>query len=125
MSLLETVFLVVIACVAIVVAFFLGMKQASQSVQCESDDDKVASIRKVTLYIDKAEAERLLAESEPVAPTKEELDELKAQLGIEKGSLQFKSGSVYHVVYDSAVRKHRRKRLGSYEELTSQMLSNG
>ena len=50
-------------------------------------------------------------------PTREELDELKAQLGIEKGSLQFKSGSVYHVVYDSAVRKHRWKRLGYYEEL--------
>jgi len=121
MSLLETVFFVVIACVAIVAAFFLGMKQASQGVQCESDDDKV----EVTIYIDRAEAERLLAESEPVAPTKEELDELKSQLDIEKGSLQFKSGAVYHVTYDANVRKHRWKRLGSYEELTNQVLSNG
>jgi len=50
-------------------------------------------------------------------PTREELDALKTELSIKTGSLQFKSGSVYHVVYDSAVRKHKWKRLGSYEEL--------
>lgn len=85
---------------------------AEGEVQCDSDDDKV----EVTICIDKAEVERLLAEAETV-PTKEELDELKIQLGIDKGSLQFKSGSVYHVTYDANVRKHRWKRLGAYEEL--------
>ena len=58
-------------------------------------------------------------------PTREELDALKFLLDIKKGSLQFKSGAVYHVTYDVDVRKHRWKRLGSYEELTSQVLSNG
>jgi len=54
-----------------------------------------------------------------VAPTKEDLNALKRELGIKTGSIQHKNGSIYHVVYDSTVRKHRWKRLGYYKELSS------
>ena len=98
---------------------------AEGEVQHDSDDDKVEITKiEITIYMDKAEVDRLLAESDTV-PTKGELDALKSRLGIEKGSLQLKSGAIYHITYDTGVRKHRWKRLGSYEELRNQVLSNG
>lgn len=102
------VLLIVAVCVVVAVALLL------------SDDEK----DEVTIQIDRELAKRLLAGLE-TNPTKQDLEALKSKLGIEKGSLQLKSGAVYHVTYDADVRKHRWKRLGSYEELADQALSNG
>jgi len=88
---MEVLLLLILVIISLIFCFFMGRLYA-QNIQATYAEDEVA-------------------------PTREELDALKTELSIETGSLQFKSGSVYHVVYDSTVRKHKWKRLGSYEKL--------
>jgi len=60
---------------------------------------------------------------EPLEPTKEELERLKEALGLDKGSLHYKKrgDGIYHVTYDSAAKKHRWTRLGSWPELRGKL----
>lgn len=50
-------------------------------------------------------------------PTKEQLTALKQRLHIDKGSLQFKDGSVYLVTSNKETMKHEWKRLGRWRDL--------
>jgi len=52
-------------------------------------------------------------------PTKEELEQLREVLKIEKGSLSYKSGSVYNIVYQN--KKHVWNCLGSWLVLKEQL----
>jgi len=55
-------------------------------------------------------------------PTREQLETLKQKLGVQRGSLQFKDGSVYHV--EAEGKKRVWKRLGRWSELATQFFSN-
>lgn len=56
-------------------------------------------------------------ESPQEKPTKEQLTALKQTLHIDKGSLQFKDGSVYIVTSNKENMKHEWKRLGRWRDL--------
>lgn len=81
--------------------FSLECKKAAQS-----KDEPLSSVTAATTSTELLEK-----------PTKEQLAALKQKLGIDKGSLQFKDGSVYVVTSDRETKKHVWKWLGRWRDL--------
>lgn len=120
---IEDFLILMITCVLVVV-FILAisawvlprfMSESSEfAEEEESDDDSQVDVPRGTL--EKSEGPERLEK-----PTKEQLSALKQKLAIEKGSLQFKGGSVYLVISNKDSNKHVWKRLGRWKDLADSL----
>lgn len=124
MMTIEYCFILLVFTCALCIVFVLGisvwvlprfMSESSEfAEEEESDDDSQVSVPRGTL--EKSEDPQQLEK-----PTKEQLAALKLLFGIEKGSLQFKDGSIYLVTSNKDSKKHEWRRLGRWEDLADSL----
>jgi len=94
-------FLLILLILAVVAALILGYGLGSlSSSTTDEDDDETVEVED---------------------PTPEQLGQLKQTLNLQKGSLTFKKGSIYHIVYEN--KKHIWKRLARWADLRQRLES--